>query len=749
MTAVEEAREAALDEVEAATSRLRDAGRAALGISGEATPEPFFAALRRHRLSLYALVALGLLAIVDQFQSTAVYILGPEISRTLGFPKAVIGVLASINGLALTLAALPMAFFVERKPRRAVVAVSTGILWSLAAVCTGFVTNLWALFGVVLVDGTTSGSVQAVHQPLLADAYPPSVRVRVFSQYQNFVIAGGVLAPLLVYLLTGPLDLTWRGTLLVMGLTCCGVALVSLGLRDPGFGRWDAARLRQAARQDAAEPAAAQDDDALELGFFEITRRLMMIPTIRRVLFSNAILGLLAVPLSTFFIFFLEERWHMGPSARALFIACLPVTSIALIAVQSRYGEKLFHTDPARLFRLSALLQVIGIVALGMSIASPSFVLMAVLFGVATACFLALVPLVNTAYLSIVRPRMRPHASALSGIFLAGVGGILGALLLGSFSQRYGTTGALLTVLPFGVLSAVVLATAGGLVNRDLDRTVEEIVEEEELSALRHRGVRLPMLACRRIDFSYDQLQVLFDVDFTVDDGEIVALLGTNGAGKSTLLRVISGLGLPTSGSVRFRGADITYVDAERRVGLGITQVPGGRSVFGPMTVIDNLRVFGHILGRDRRTIESGIEASFAAFPRLAERRNQQAASLSGGEQQMLGLAKALILRPRLLLIDELSLGLAPKVVADLLHMVRVINASGTAVVLVEQSVNIALSLVEHAYFMEKGEIRFDGRASDLLARPDLLRSVFLEGVAHGAARSQNGHAPGPLSSLT
>lgn len=244
------------------------------------------------------------------------------------------------------------------------------------------------------------------------------------------------------------------------------------------------------------------------------------------------------------------------------------------------------------------------------------------------------------------------------------------------------------------------------------------------------------MLACRRIDFSYGQLQVLFGVDFTVDDGEMVALLGTNGAGKSTLLRVISGLGLPSRGSVRFRGSDITYLDAERRLHLGITQIPGGRAVFGPLSVVENLRVFGYAHGRDRKAVDQGIDLSFKIFPRLAERRNQQAATLSGGERQMLGLTKALILKPHLLLIDELSLGLAPKVVSELLEMVRRINQEGSAVVLVEQSVNIALSLVDHAYFMEKGEIRFDGAADELLGRTDLLRSVFLEGV--GQARRAN-----------
>jgi ABC-type branched-subunit amino acid transport system ATPase component len=148
------------------------------------------------------------------------------------------------------------------------------------------------------------------------------------------------------------------------------------------------------------------------------------------------------------------------------------------------------------------------------------------------------------------------------------------------------------------------------------------------------------------------------------------------------------------------------------------------------MSVVENLRTFGYTLGRDRAKVDAALDASFRAFPRLDERRNQAAATLSGGEQQMLGLAKAIMLRPRLLLIDELSLGLAPIVVGQLLDMVREINATGTAVVLVEQSVNIALSLVEHAYFMEKGEMRFDGPAQQLLERDDLLRAVFLEGAS-------------------
>ena len=178
--------------------------------------------------------------------------------------------------------------------------------------------------------------------------------------------------------------------------------------------------------------------------------------------------------------------------------------------------------------------------------------------------------------------------------------------MLSGMDQRYGLNGAILSVLLPGLVSAAVLRGAVKTINPDLDRMVDELVEEEELKELAATGAHMPMLACRNVDFSYGQLQVLFGVDFTVDDGEMVALLGTNGAGKSTLLRVISGLGLPSLGSVRFRGGDITYLDAERRVRLGITQVPGGRAVFRRLSVVENLRMFGYTHGGDRKTIDRG-----------------------------------------------------------------------------------------------------------------------------------------------
>jgi ABC-type branched-subunit amino acid transport system ATPase component len=235
-----------------------------------------------------------------------------------------------------------------------------------------------------------------------------------------------------------------------------------------------------------------------------------------------------------------------------------------------------------------------------------------------------------------------------------------------------------------------------------------------------------PVLAVDRIDFSYGRLQVLFDVSVEVAPGEALALLGTNGAGKSTMLRVVAGLERPSRGSVCFDGEDITGVPAERLPGRGLVLVPGGKAIFPDLTVAENLEMQALAVRQRRQWVKQQRERVDEAFPRLAERRGQLAGSLSGGEQQQLALAKALLLDPRLLCIDELSLGLAPVVVQELMETVRRIQATGVALILVEQSLNIAAQMCDRAVFMEKGEIRFEGRTTELLERDDIARAVFL-----------------------
>jgi ABC-type branched-subunit amino acid transport system ATPase component/ABC-type branched-subunit amino acid transport system permease subunit len=242
------------------------------------------------------------------------------------------------------------------------------------------------------------------------------------------------------------------------------------------------------------------------------------------------------------------------------------------------------------------------------------------------------------------------------------------------------------------------------------------------------------MLVCRDLDVGYDGVQVLFGVDMHIKRGEILALLGTNGAGKSTLLRAISGLTMPSQGSITFDGRDITTISPVARARGGISQVPGGKGIFPTVTVADHFRAARWIRTKEHLSAgDAAQERVLEWFPNLRSRWDTLAGNLSGGEAQQLAVGMAFITKPTLLIIDELSLGLSPVIVEKLLDVVREINAAGTTVVLVEQSVNVAMTIAERAYFMEKGEVRFCGSTAELAERDDIVRSVFLAAPGDGA----------------
>ncbi len=245
----------------------------------------------------------------------------------------------------------------------------------------------------------------------------------------------------------------------------------------------------------------------------------------------------------------------------------------------------------------------------------------------------------------------------------------------------------------------------------------------------------MSFLEVRDVDASYGPVQVLFGLSVDVEEGEIVALLGTNGAGKSTLFKCITGLVPTQRGSIRFMGQDIAGMPTNEIAEAGIVMMPGGRSVFPTMSVRENLRLAAWLKRKDEAAVREAEERVLNLFPRLGQRIGQMAGNLSGGEQQMLAISQAMIPDPKLLLIDELSLGLAPTIVGQLIDIVRQIHAEGLTIVVVEQSINVALRLAQRAVFMEKGEFRFTGPTADLLDRPDILRSVFIEGAKPASAK--------------
>ncbi|HWH32890.1 MAG TPA: ABC transporter ATP-binding protein [Egibacteraceae bacterium] len=713
-------------------SGVHEMGRRLLGVPGDGDAPPFAGTVDRAGLrALAGIAAAGGAALLLPY---ALAPLAGPVGHALGAGAGLVR-----GGLVLFLlvsgaAAIAVPAFTGARPRRDGVALAAELGLLVVSFAAAFARTGGMLLLLLLAAGLATGAGAAVHVPLLVDRFAAEVRQRVAALHAAVGLgAAGAAMALGATAVAGGAG--WRTVPLAAALVAGAAAVLAAPLRDPGFGRHDTDRLHAAVREGMG--MGGEDGAAGQLGpnlaYGETLRRVLLVPPVRTGLGAAAVSGMFALPLHLTLLGHLEAAWRVGPAGRAVLLGVMLLAAGAGVVALAERGEALFRRSPsAHAGRLAALL-VAGALALGLGALLPTPVLGVPLLFAGLAATAAVLPALTVALLTVVPAAMRGHAAGVLAAMSAAAGGVAGVLLLGALGSRFGTGVAVAGLVVPALAGAAALRRVGPQLETELDRRVDEIVEIEDLRRVRATGGHVPLLSCRHIDFSYGLLQILFDVSFTVDEGEMVALLGTNGAGKSTLLRVISGLGLPSAGTVRLQGEDVTYLDAERRVGMGIAQVPGGKATFGPLSVVDNLRVFGHSAGRRRDRVDQGIEATFAAFPRLAERRNQLAATLSGGEQQMLALGKALILQPRLLLIDELSLGLAPKVVGELLAMVRGINQTGTAVVLVEQSVNVALSLVEHAYFMEKGQMRFDGPAGELLERPELLRSVFLQGAAQGA----------------
>ncbi|HVL33892.1 MAG TPA: ABC transporter ATP-binding protein [Actinomycetota bacterium] len=242
----------------------------------------------------------------------------------------------------------------------------------------------------------------------------------------------------------------------------------------------------------------------------------------------------------------------------------------------------------------------------------------------------------------------------------------------------------------------------------------------------------MALLEVRGIHVYYGAVRALTDVSLEIKEGEMVSLLGPNGAGKSTTLRTVSGLMAPREGEIYFDGQPVHNLPAQEIVNLGIAHLPEGRELFPSLTVEENLR-FGYYVRRKQPGYADALERAYTFFPKLKERRNQAAGTMSGGEQQMLGMARSLMSRPKLLLIDEMSLGLAPLIVQQLFDILETVNKDGTAALVVEQFVHMALGHTSRAYVLSKGEVALEGPSLKLRDDPELLAS-YLGSEAEPAA---------------
>lgn len=234
----------------------------------------------------------------------------------------------------------------------------------------------------------------------------------------------------------------------------------------------------------------------------------------------------------------------------------------------------------------------------------------------------------------------------------------------------------------------------------------------------------MAMLEVKDLEVYYGMIQAIRGISFTVEQGEVIALIGANGAGKTTTLHTVTGLLSPKRGSVVFEGKEITKVPAHKIVSMGMAHVPEGRRVFAELSVYENLRM-GAYTRRDKTEVEESLRSIYERFPRLEERRNQLAGTLSGGEQQMLAMGRALMSKPKIILMDEPSMGLSPIMVNEIFDIIRSVSESGTTVLLVEQNAKKALSIADRAYVLETGSIVLEGKARQLL-EDDSIKKAYL-----------------------
>lgn len=656
----------------------------------------------------FPIIVLFALNAVDELDTRTFELLGPEIADHFGVGVGIIGAITLGVTLLAPLVSLPVAHLADRRDRLPIAMVGAAV-WGAFSLASGLAPVLAVLIAARIGSGFGKVVNTPVHGGLIADFYSPRARAKAFGVHGLANYSGQAVASVAAGGLAQVFG--WRIPFLVLVVPTFLVLVLARRLHEPTRGNHEVVELTE------APP------------FADAVRRLWRLRSLRDQWFGLAFAGGSILGLGVLVPFYLEEEFGVEPGPRGLITAVGSVLSaIALVAGTAQVQRRLDRKASDALLLICWTGVVIGGLLIVLS-ASPTLWLAVPLIWAVTAAIAFLTPGLYSVTAVVAPPELRSSAFALAGVVaLSGsVFAIAGFVIGEVFSVRT----AIAVMAPVFLRGVMYFFSAVRFVDDDVARLDP---------ARRGRAVAGPsgaagvLLETTGITVSYSGVQVLFGIDLEVREGEILALLGTNGAGKSTTLNAISGLVEPDGGNVWFKGEAITGEPPERTAARGIVQVPGGRGVFPGLTVEENLRIGAFLLRRDRSLLKTRTDEVLALFPRLAERSQQKAGTLSGGERQMLTLAQSFILRPELLLIDELSLGLAPAVVQELLDAVRGFNARGATIVLVEQSVNVALTLAQRAYFLEKGEVRFSGPTAELLERRDILRSVFLEGAAAGVS---------------
>ena len=665
-------------------------------------------------------IVLTAIVTLDELEGAAISVLAPEIRATFHISNGAIVFIGTASSAFFVLGAVPMGWLADRVKRVPIVAWSS-IAFGGFVLASGFAVNAFMLFWTRFATGIAKANTIPVHGSLIADNYPIGVRARMSAAMQGGAYAVGLVSPVLVAAIAtiagGPQG--WRWAWYLLGIPVSIVAIGAFFMKEPPRGQYE---------QDHVTGEVIQEAKPAPISMEAAFARLKRIATIRTVLVAFCALGFGLFSQGTLSSLYLDQNLHVHDLlTRGVILSLSGIAAVPLLPFVGKYFDRTYRRDPAR------ALAMVGLLILPSAIFTPFqfsvhsqvwFVILGIPQAVLTTSAFAMV---GPVLYAVVPYRLRGMGSALTTMYIFFIGGFLGGVIAGLFTNAIGTRGTVILLgVPSSIIGGLLLMNGARFIRNDLSLVVAELLEEQAEHRKRTEdGEAPPVLQVADVDFSYGPVQVLFDVNFEVRRGEVLALLGTNGAGKSTILRVVSGLGVPERGVIRLNGQNITYVTPEGRVKLGIVELPGGKGVFPTLTVGQNLSTSARLLKATPDELERRMTEVFELFPELDAHRRQLAASLSGGEQQMLALARVLLHKPEIVLIDELSLGLAPIVVQRMLAVVERLKAQGQTMVIVEQSLNVALAVADRAIFLEKGAVRFEGQAADLLARDDLVRAVF------------------------
>ena len=662
------------------------------------------------------LLVLFALNLVDELDRSAFTILVPEIRDAFDLDNQGIFTVIALVG-AISYGFQPFIGFYGDRGNRSRLATIGGLVLLGFTLLTGLSPVVWVL--VVARAGSAVGRlvVDPTHNSLISDYYGPEHRTKVFGFHRAANPFGQVVGALLGGLLAGALG--WRAPFLIFPLlTAAAVVFAALKLREPVRGRFE--RLAEG----ASEEVSNTEEEATS--FAESWRICNQVQTLRRIWMSLPFLATAIIGLGSLTSVYYEDVYGLSERERGVIGAVAEPFQLLGILIGIPLATRLFARSPGLVLRFVAVVGSLSGIFLAFFAYAPNLPA-AIFFNVLSSSVLGVIGPGITSVLSLaIPPRARGLGFSIGALYI--IPGFLILVVIGGFADAIGIQKALLVLLPVFLLGAYIISSAGAFVEADIKKVRTSAVAQAEVLASRRAGTA-KLLLVKDLDVGYDTVQVLFNVNFEVDEGDIIALLGTNGAGKSTLLKAISGLLPASAGAVIFDGVDMTYAPPQEVAARGVVQVPGGKGVFPTLSVEENLKIAGWLYRKESAYLKEATEQVLQYFPVLRDRWDQPAGNLSGGEQQMLTLGQAFITKPRLLMIDELSLGLAPIIVEQLLGIVKAIRDRGTTIILVEQSVNVALTVADTAFFMEKGEIRFRGPTKELLERPDVLRSVFLEGA--------------------